>query len=309
MRERIHSRLIGLFVLGCFFLLLMVLLFMSGGSDFFARKEQFVLYFRDSMNGLNVGAPVKFRGVTVGVVTNIMVEVDPQNIHVDVPVIIQLNPSKVKILSKKRMSEDEFIKRLVSQGLRARLKMQSLIAGSLYVDLTFAAGGTENKVENRLDYYQIPTISSSSGGLSKILSTGQSVFESIQKLLETNKIENALDVFIHTMTHGNVLIENLNTHLIPATSSAKNAFDHFNTLFEKDEISSTFSSIHDTMLDSRELIQNINQQIDPTADKFDMAMKEFSNAMYSVNALADYLSRHPEALIQGKAPSTEGKKP
>jgi paraquat-inducible protein B len=106
-----------------------------------------------------------------------------------------------------------------------------------------------------------------------------------------------------------VLIENLNTHLIPATSSAKNAFDHFNTLFEKDEISSTFSSIHDTMLDSRELIQNINQQIDPTADKFDMAMKEFSNAMYSVNALADYLSRHPEALIQGKAPSTEGKKP
>jgi len=40
----------------------------------FSKTKEFIVYFNDSLNGLSEGAPVKFRGVTIGTVKRVMVQ-------------------------------------------------------------------------------------------------------------------------------------------------------------------------------------------------------------------------------------------
>ena len=60
-----NPKLIGVFVIGGLALFVAALLFLSS-RDLFTPKSIFVAYFQQSVNGLNVGAPIRFRGIPVG---------------------------------------------------------------------------------------------------------------------------------------------------------------------------------------------------------------------------------------------------
>jgi paraquat-inducible protein B len=304
MRKNLHPRLIGLFVVIGLIIAFLLVIFTSSGAQFFSRKHYFVLYFNDTMNGLAIGAPVKFRGVTIGSVSDVLVEVKTERVDtsITVPVIIELTASKLKLIGGQERSEEAFVDFLVKKGLRARLNTQSLISGALYIDLSFHPKTPIRLVKGSMNYYQIPTLPSSSGRLSRTLQSGQAVFESLQKLLASGKIEQALDVFVRALTNGETVMTNIGGQVIPATRSAKEAFDHFNQLFQRDQVEQALGHFNDAMLNSKAFFKNFNQQLTPATDKFDTAMTSFSDAMYSFNALTNYLSRHPEAVIQGKAP-------
>ena len=70
MGSKISPTMIGAFVVSAIVLAVAgVLLF--GGGKFFQEKLPFVMFFDSSVVGLNVGAPVIFRGVQMGQVTEI----------------------------------------------------------------------------------------------------------------------------------------------------------------------------------------------------------------------------------------------
>lgn len=304
MRKNLHPRLIGLFVVVGLTLTLLFIMFTATGSQFFSRKHYFVLYFKDAMNGLAIGAPVKFRGVVIGTVSDVLVEVKTErtDTSITVPVIIELTASKLKLIGRHDRSEEAFVDFLVKNGLRASLNTQSLISGALFIDLSFHPETPVHLVKSSMNYYQIPTLPSTGGRLSKTLQSGQAVFDSLLKLLNSGKIDQSLDVFIRALTNGETVMTNIGSQVIPATRSAKEAFDHFNQLFQRDQVDQALGHFNDAMLNSNAFFKNFNQQLAPATDKFDTAMTNFSDAMYSFNALTNYLSRHPEAVIQGKAP-------
>ncbi len=139
MSRKVSPTLIGAFVVAGLAVLAAAVVFVAG-NDLFKRKERAVMYFRGSIYGLQVGAPVVFRGVRVGSVTSLEVVYDRVADRFVIPVVAELERESVRGIGGPRggttlASDAPALEALVQRGLRAQLQMQSLLTGLLYVDI------------------------------------------------------------------------------------------------------------------------------------------------------------------------------
>jgi paraquat-inducible protein B len=101
-------------------------------------KIPYVMFFKGSVHGLSVGAPVDFRGIKVGSVTDIQIVGDPKTREIYIPVTIEIEPQRVHLLHKQTERHPrESIADLVRRGLKAQLQTGNLLTGQLYVGLDF----------------------------------------------------------------------------------------------------------------------------------------------------------------------------
>src|SRR5262252_3818628 len=138
MGSRINPTTIGAFVVSAIVLVIAgVLVF--GGGKFFQEKVPYVMFFESSVEGLNVGAPVIFRGVQVGQVTEISAIADPQTYDVRIKVQVEFVRGVIKVGEEGQRFKDhrEAVQRLIQKGFRASLRMQSFVTGLLYVALAY----------------------------------------------------------------------------------------------------------------------------------------------------------------------------
>ena len=96
MKQRVSPTLIGAFVLGAL-LLAVTAVVVIGSGRYFRRTSPFVLYFPGSVNGLRVGAAVKFRGVEIGSVEDIRLTLQRDQSD-RIAVVIGIDPEKVTSL-------------------------------------------------------------------------------------------------------------------------------------------------------------------------------------------------------------------
>jgi len=139
MSRKVSSTLIGAFVVAGLALLVTAVVLVAG-NDLFKRKDRAVMYFGGSIYGLQVGAPVVFRGVRVGSVASIEVVYDRANDRFVIPVVADLERDAVRGIDGRPVStaqgaDASALAGLVQRGLRAQLQMQSLLTGLLYVDI------------------------------------------------------------------------------------------------------------------------------------------------------------------------------
>src|SRR5262245_51768191 len=134
MGKRTNPALVGAFVLGAIGLLVVAVM-VWGSGRLFERAYPFVCYFPGSVNGLTIGAPVKFRGVQIGSVTDIRLRYAQERGEPRIPVFIKVEPETVSELGAEDAAHPSSYKELVARGLRARLQTQSLVTGVLYVEL------------------------------------------------------------------------------------------------------------------------------------------------------------------------------
>ena len=74
MKKRINPTRIGVFVVGAIALAVAAVI-VFGGGRFFAEKETYISFFEGSVFGLNQGAAVNCRGVRIGSVTDIKLQI------------------------------------------------------------------------------------------------------------------------------------------------------------------------------------------------------------------------------------------
>ena len=139
--NKANPTLLGAFVVGGVLLLLAGLMAAAGGS-LFTRRDRVVMLFDGSTYGLQVGAPVVFRGVRLGSVATIGLLYDPASDTFRVPVVAELERNMIKTLQAQASGSNTGntsatlgLPALVAKGLSAQLSMQSLLTGQLYVDL------------------------------------------------------------------------------------------------------------------------------------------------------------------------------
>ena len=197
MRKEPNKRLIGLFIIsGLSVLLIVIGLFLREKIFYGNNGKILVMYFEESINGLNVGAPVVFKGVQIGKVVDIDLIADTKTLDFSIPVYVRMVQSSQDTISSEEFNTKiELLYALVEKGLRARLTTQSYLTGLLMIELEMLP---DTKVVRRnpenSPYLEIPTALSPMGELSKGIQDIP-IRQSVQKF--------------------NLFIDNLNTKVMP----------------------------------------------------------------------------------------------
>jgi paraquat-inducible protein B len=158
--NRANPAVIGGFVIGAIALIVLGLL-AFGSTNWFAKRNKYVAYFPGSVKGLQVGAPVDFRGVTIGRVTDIKVMFNPAEVSARIPVVMEFDPTQIEVVGGERIIAGAAgARRLIDAGFRAQLQSQSLLTGLLFVNLDFLPKSPVRLVGGQGPYPEIPTIPS-----------------------------------------------------------------------------------------------------------------------------------------------------
>lgn len=272
--------------------------------------QTYRLYFDDSVRGLAAGAPVEFRGIKVGNVSDFQLDLDFEKRKVRIPVTINIDPEAFGDVAKMRQylethkdvlasGRRPVMEALVEQGLRARLKSGNLITGQLYVDLDFYPTEPIRQLAYGDGYAEIPTLPSLTGALQK------DVTEIMAKLkaLPLDKIGSEL----LSTVQGASKVANA-PELKQSLQSLDAALKDVRKLTQTadKELAVLVTGMEQSLLSVRRVVQQMEPN-SPMAVNLNKALSELSDAARSIRTLTDYLDRHPEALITGK--SGHGGKP
>ncbi len=325
--------MIGLFVVGAV-ALVVIAVALFGSGNFFTTKPKFVMFFSGSVNGLQIGSPLQFRGVKIGEVTKISATLD-KNLNVIIPVYVEFDPESMAIPEELRKEVEgrryPFIYKLIAKGLKAQLRMKSLITGQLYVALDFYPD--KPAILTGLDkrYPEVPTIPSTSDvvmatlekiPITEIADKLLKVVEGVDKIVNSPEINGSLKNLDAGIKDLGVLIRNIDAEVKPLTASlidtstaAKGAL----TQAEKtlafnegvpgqmaDNFQKTLKKVDATLEEMKAAISSYEKIADQNINLgYDVSktLREINGAASAVRALTDYLDRHPEALVKGKQPS------
>ena len=224
-----------------------------------------VLYFDESVRGLTIGAPVLLRGIPVGKVTNINLEINAKTGEIHIPVIVEVEPERVIVVNKQENTPTKSIEQLINRGLRAQLQTGSLLTGQLFVALDLFPNSKVEVHANNTGYKEFPTMPNP---LNQIVNSAQAIMNKISKLpLESMTAEI------------NKTLESLQGTSKAATTTLVTAND---TIASAQKVLTTLEPGSSTIYELNQLLQELNQ----TAS--------------SVKQLTDYLEEHPDSLIRGK---------
>ncbi|MBP9902467.1 MAG: MlaD family protein [Verrucomicrobiota bacterium] len=323
MSKKANPTSIGLFIfVGLGLGVAGVLLFSS--SRLFTRTAERVLYFNSSLNGLNEGAPVKYRGVTIGAVKKVMIRFNQATNDYTMPVIIELQENLVRerIESPGQLLELGRLEENVHRGLRASLEAESLVTGVLYVGLDIVENAAPPVLHQlKPIYLEIPTQPTEVQALLKNLASFdlKGLEQKVGALIGT--IETAVVDLQARQLSGAItnLLTSLNRvvsspELTNALASLDTTLEQYRVLGEKlnhrvdplaDGVTNTLAQANQTLAQIRGVVQNLRALLAPDSalrNDLTVALDQLAGAAQSIAALAEFLQSHPNALITGRPP-------
>ncbi|HER62941.1 MAG TPA: MCE family protein [Desulfobacteraceae bacterium] len=337
MSRKANPTLIGAFVFGAIILATIAVLVLAG-RQWFQVRRQHIMYFDEVAQGLQVGAPVVFLGVKVGTVKQIQLGLDDESRCLLVPVTVELAPHTVKSSAGEQidLQDRDTIRQLVDRGMRARLKVQSLLTGQLYVDLAFYPDKPARFISDDPKISEIPTIPTTVQEFSAMLQdfpTGEflddlaAISASIHTLLSSETLTTIPDRLDATLTHlesltarldsaGGPLLATAQTDLhelrkaTDAVQAAMNKVGRAADQVEKlaDEDSRIYDSITRAgteLAAASEALQLLTDEQSPTIQRMNLSLQEISRAARALRRLAESLEQQPEAVLRGKRSEEE----
>jgi paraquat-inducible protein B len=296
MSKKSNPTAIGAFVIGALVLAVAALVFF-GSSSLLQEKTQCVMYFDGSIGGLDVGAPVEFRGVKVGTVSSIELVFDNADDAFRIPVIIDLSANSAKDVGGNALADEKDLDFLISKGLRGQLQAQSMVTGKLKIELGFHPDAPANLAEDHTGLPQIPALPTTMEAIRKKLQE-LPLAEIVQDLHDA--ISGAANVINSDETRE--VLANLNGTL-------KNLQQLTDTLDRKmvplaDSLQATAEAANESLRMAGQALKNIEQTVDadsPLRYQMVKTLEELSAAARSVRILVDGLERDPSSWIRGKS--------
>lgn len=314
MSKQASPTLIGAFVAGAVGLIVAGILIISGGKLLLTDKTSYVLHFQGSVKGLNIGSPVKFRGVNIGTVTDIQLVVGEQESDIQIPVIIEIDNTKFisSATGQPKMDDDDSIEDLIEAGMRAQLQLQSLLTGQLFIQIDYFPNtpvklAGSGKYKRR--YHEIPTI--------------PTPIEKIGKLLEKIPLDTLVDTMIATI-HGMEKLVNSDDlhHTIRSLHAALDSFSTLAASLDR-QVEPVATNVNLTLADARNALQKAGTALEgasgtleqanvtlQSADQLfsdeqmlttlDTALSEIQSAAYAIRILAETINNQPESLLKGR---------
>jgi paraquat-inducible protein B len=264
---------VGGFILGGLGLGVAAILFF-GGVQLFATKSRVVVFFTESIAGLDVGSPVTFHGVHVGAVKAITIQFATTTMTARFPVVLEIQPTQIVWEGVKLSGSAAEYEKLVHAGLRAQLAVQSLVTGQLRVDLDFRPSTPAQLVGATTSVPEIPTIPSELGQLRNELTN-----------LPLRELVDAAQRALASIGH---LSDHIDEGLVPLVNSAQRAADSVTRTFETtdDAVHRIEASAATALTDLDSLIGDARHQLDGRGSELGRTLAD-----------ADRTVRQAEALI------------
>jgi paraquat-inducible protein B len=155
MENKANKTMIGVFVAGGV-VLLMIGIVVFGSGLLFKRTNKFVLYFDGSVKGLSIGAPVMFRGVSIGTVRDISLIYDAKAGTIMLPVIVEIEQGRIK--GAPSFGDVGGDKKLIDLGLRGKLEVESFLTGQLLIAFDFYPNQPAKLLGILKGYPELPTL-------------------------------------------------------------------------------------------------------------------------------------------------------
>lgn len=310
---------------GAFFVLGVLLI--VGTISFFGDglpwqgKQRAVAYFKGSLSGLSVGAPVTFRGVRVGNVERIELRIDGAQARAQIPVFLRLNPDAAEWRGG---NGEPDVKALVDQGLRAQLASLSFVTGQLYIELDFHPDHTvERSGSAAHDVPEIPTMPSETAQVidfvkqlpvQELVSSLRSTLSQIDRLTATmesefkpmsESITTALDTLNTTIPRVADDFEQLRKDMGRASDQAGDAMQNVGDA--ADRMSNEVGLLAQDLRATSEALRRSNRQLEsliaedaPARADLEQMLADLARAARSLRAFSNTLEERPNSLLFGK---------
>ncbi|MBW2435016.1 MAG: hypothetical protein JRF36_15520 [Deltaproteobacteria bacterium] len=179
--------------------------------------------------------------------------------------------------------------------MRAQLKTGSLITGQLLVALDMHPEAPPAKINWEGSYPEVPTVPTAmdemTASLTQLLNKLEKLpFEQIgndlrdtvsgaKRLINSAELQQSVIALDQTLNQAQMFVTALNTDIAP-------------------ELKTAVSNLNSALIQAQKLAKSLNSDVAPQAGR---TLKEFQAAARSIKVWAEYLERHPEALIRGKS--------
>ncbi len=333
MSKKASPTLIGIFTL-VGLLLAGASLLLFGAGKFFEKSSYIMLYFDQSANGLLIGSEVRFGGVSIGRVASMKVIIDQKANRKIIPVVVQLSDKDLKDVSNTSGERMDFaskdgVRKAVADGLRAKMKQQSLLTGQLYIefDIVPEKPGFIYQPEVGSPYPVVPTMGTELDALIAGVADGLKKFNALD--LENTMIDlrsaitsakdqiNALNMKaindnlvgittdVRSLTSNPKLVHAITTldeALTGIDTVTKKANEHFEPLVKDLQTTLNQTNAAVAKIDAATVdLSKITNPRAPIQIRLTAVLTEIERSSRTIRELADDLKRNPNSLLGGKA--------
>ena len=310
MSKQANKTVIGIFVVVAIALVVAAVLILGSGK-FFKETFKAVCYFDGSVGGLNIGAPVVFRGVKIGSVTDVVLLAQRDKLVFVIPVYIEIEPDKIQVVGTAPKERGKNLNALIQRGLRATLEMQSIVTGQMQVGLDMHPDKPARFAENKIDTEtpEIPTIRTPMQELAKkiqnlpideIFNKISFTLDAINKVAQSPEIPEAIRSVNLALEDVRKLVRNVDGQVGPLASNLNETVKDVRKLVQNADtkVAGLTSNLDETVKDVRKTVQNVDVKVTGLTASLDETIKDVRGLVQNADAKVTGLASNLDETIR-----------
>lgn len=272
----------------------------AANAAIYSYREYFLLYFDETIRGLAAGAPVEFYGIKIGEVVSIRLLFDQDRLTFRIPVLIAIEPDRIEMDGELAIPEYQVMAKLVKKGLRAQQRTGNLLTGQSYVSLRIHPEIEPDAIRTDDSYPVLPTIPNTveeitatakrlldrfnSLPLEETLADIREAARQVKDMTGSKTLESAIDNIDQSFAEFRKVTADLTDGTLPKINGM---LDQARVSLARGE--ETLATAKHILGEGAPVVYNLNR-----------LLVELQDAARAVETLADYLERHPDAIVFGK---------
>ena len=293
-----------------------------GAAKFFSRTENFISFFSESVNGLDVGAPLKYKGVKIGKVEGIFISSSKNIKESSVSVVYSIDIDQLRRKTGTDFKDySDWMDEQIAEGLRAKLNYQSIVTGMLYIELDFIADKGE-KYDLKYGGTRFKEIPAAKSGLSELAKGFEKTMADVAKIDFAGIGQNVHSAIVKV----NEKLDAIDAKAI--SDNAVSALKGVDDLVRNRDVAEAIKKLDVLLSDSDalvndaraelknfsssgaslaarldEVLRNVNSVVAPQSllrYQIAVLVKTMNDSMSYISNFTDYLQRNPNSLLRGK---------
>ena len=321
MKNKISPAAIGMFVMAASIIAVAAVM-VFGAAKFFSRTENFISFFSESVNGLDVGASLKYKGVKIGKVEGIFISSSKNIKESSVSVVYSIDIDQLRRKTGTDFKDySDWMDEQIAEGLRAKLNYQSIVTGMLYIELDFIADKGE-KYDLKYGGTRFKEIPAAKSGLSELAKGFEKTMADVAKIDFAGIGQNVHSAIVKV----NEKLDAIDAKAI--SDNAVSALKGVDDLVRNRDVAEAIKKLDVLLSDSDalvndaraelknfsssgaslaarldEVLRNVNSVVAPQSPlRYQIAVlvKTMNDSMSYISNFTDYLQRNPNSLLRGK---------